>query len=164
MELVKMANGGLRGYTQDDDRAYKRFKGWLDRLGGGEYFTLIYKRPRSHKFHRKFFKMLRHAFDHWDPQEGRKRLTYRGKPIAKDFDAFREQVLILAGFYVQTFDLRTGKMQLRAKSIAYEKLDDDEFAVVYNAVFTVLLEHVLNNYSPDDLDQVVSELERFQPT
>lgn len=159
-DLVKMSTGGLRGLTQDDDKSYRRFKTWLDRLQAGEFFTMLIKRPRSPKFHRKFFKMLRVAFDHWEPARGRKRLTYRGQPIAKNFEAFREKVLILAGYYEQTFDL-AGRMQLRAKSIAYERLDDDEFAVVYEAVLNVLLEHVLTNYKREDVDHVVEQLERF---
>lgn len=152
-----MSNGAIRGFRQDDDRAWKRFKGWMKSLGAGEFFTLSYTRPRNPKLHRKFFAMLRHAFDHWEPRA----LTHNGQPVAKNFEAFREQVLILAGHYEQTFAL-DGTVQLRAKSIRFDKLDDDdEFARIYESVLLVLLEHVLTNYKRDDLDRVVAELEAF---
>lgn len=163
IELVKMSTGGLRGFRQDDDRAWKRFKGWVKRLEPGEFFTLSYRRPRNVKLHRKFFAMLNYAFEHWEPERARKRLTYKGAPIEKNFEAFREQVTILAGFYEQAFDL-TGRMTLRARSIAFDKMDDDEFARLYEAVFDVLWKHVFINHTREDLEGVIAKLEGFQPT
>lgn len=161
--LVKMSNGELRGFRQDDDKAWKRFKAWWKRLEPGEFFTLSYKRPRNGKVHRKFFAMLNYAFQHWEPARARKRLTYKGLPIEKNFDAFREQVTILAGFYEASYDLK-GRVKLKAKSIAYDKMDDDEFVRLYEAVFDVLMKHVFINHTREDLREVIAKLEEFDPT
>jgi uncharacterized protein DUF1367 len=160
IEVVKMRDGNLRGYGQEHDRAYKRFKGWLKRLEPGEFFTFSWRQPRNPAFHRKFFALLNHGFEHWEPEQGRKRLTYRGRAIEKNFEAFRENIIILAGFYEQSFDLQ-GRMQLRAKSISFDKMGEEEFERLYEAVLKVLLEHVLTNYKRGDLERVVAELERF---
>ena len=160
IEVVKIGTGELRGYGQENDTAYQRFKKWLAKLEPGEFFTFTYRQQRNVKFHRKFFALMNHAFDHWEPEHGRKRLTYRGKPIAKSLNAFREMVTILAGYYEASYDLQ-GRVKLRAKSIAFDKMPEEEFAQLYEAVLKVLLEQVLQNYKRDDIERVVAELEKF---
>lgn len=158
--LVMTPQGALRGFTQDDDRAWKRFKAWSKRLAAGEFFSFSYKQPRNAKFHRKFFALMKVGFDHWEPERGRKRLTYKGVPIEKDFDAFRRDITIMAGFFTATYDLE-GRVKLEAKSISFAKMEQDTFERLYEAVVRVLLEQVLTNYHRDDLDRAVAQIERF---
>jgi hypothetical protein len=155
--LVK-ADGKLRGISEKDDRAWKKFKGLVPGLGDGEIVKVSYSLPRNPLFHRKFFAMLNVGFDHWEP--ARKKKTYKGMPIEKNFDQFRSDVTILAGYYEQTFDLK-GRMKLKAKSISFAKMDQEAFEGLYSAVANVLLKMVLTNYSRDDLDQVVEKLLQF---
>lgn len=160
VEVVKTANGELRGYGEDNDRAYQRFKVWIARLEPGEFFTFSWRQPRNVRFHRKFFALLNHAFEAWEPEHGRKRLTYKGRPIEKNLENFRKEITILAGFYNASYDLK-GRVKLEAQSIAFDKMDDETFATLYEAVLKVLLEHVLTNYKRDDVERVVAELEKF---
>lgn len=86
------------------------------------------------------------------------RKTYKGKEVAKNFERFRKDILIMAGFYDQTFDLR-GNMKLEAHSISFSSMDDAEFERVYSAVATVIIEHVLTGYSGrEELDRVVEQM------
>lgn len=160
-DLVKMVDGKVRGRTPDDHKAYQAHMRMRDELGAGEFFTVKITRPRNGKFHRKFFAMLNYAFEHWEPGRSRKRLKFKGQPIEKNFEAFREQVTILAGYYEQSFDLK-GRMKLRAKSIAYDSMEDDEFEQLYAAVLDVLLKQVFVNHNREAVEEVIANLERFQ--
>ena len=148
--------GLFDGWTAADKKAWRRFWKVLMSLEPGEFSLIEFVFPRNSKFHRKFFSMLHFAFDAWEPD--RKRKTYKGRPVSKNFERFREDVLILAGFSEQTFDIR-GNMKLKAQSISFAGMDDAEFERVYSAVATVILEHVLTSYSGrQELDRVVDRM------
>lgn len=151
--------GLFDGWTDADKKAWRRFWKNIMALEPGEFALIEFIFPRNSKFHRKFFAMLNFAFDAWEPD--RKRKTYKGRPVAKNFDRFREDVLILAGFSEQTFDLR-GNMKLRAQSISFAKMDDAEFERVYSAVVDVILENVLSSYAGrEELEAVVNQAMSF---
>lgn len=149
----------LDGFSPDDKKSWRRFWRHLMKLEPGEMAQAEMMFPRNSKFHRKFFALLNIGFDAWEPP--RKRRTYKGMPVQKNFDQFREDVIISAGFYDQTFDLR-GRMKVKAKSISFAKMDDVEFERVYSAVADVLLGGVLVGYaSRDELDRVVDQIMGF---
>lgn len=148
--------GTFDGWRNDDKKGWRRIWKRLIDLEPGEFAVIEFIIPRNAKFHRKFFSMLNFAFDSWEPKRTRK--TYKGKEVAKNFERFRKDVLIMAGFYDQTFDLR-GNMKLEAHSISFASMDDAEFEQVYSAVATVILEHVLTGYSGrEELDRVVDQM------
>ena len=151
--------GLFDGWTKADKSAWRKLWKRLMTLEPGEFATIEFVIPRNQKFHRKFFAMLNFAFDAWEPD--RKRKTYKGRPVQKNFDRFREDVLILAGFSDQTFDLR-GNMKLKAKSISFANMDDAEFESVYSSVADVILEHVLSGYSGrKEFDDVIERMVGF---
>lgn len=148
--------GVLDGWRDEDKKGWRRIWKRLVDMEPGEFATIEFVIPRNAKFHRKFFSMLNFAFDSWEP--GRMRKTYKGKEVSKNFERFRKDVLILAGFYDQTFDLK-GRMKLEAHSISFANMDDAEFERVYSAVASVILEHVLTGYSGrEELDRVVEKM------
>lgn len=151
--------GAIDGMGEDSRKAWRKFWRRIMSLEPGEIAQIEATIPRNPKFHRKFFALLQVGFDAWDG--GRVRKTYKGRPVAKNFERFRKDVLILAGFYDQTFDLR-GCMVLEAKSISFANMDDDAFEKVYSSVADVLLEKVLTNYAGrSELDAVVNEILGF---
>ncbi len=157
--LRQFLTGYIDGFSTDDKRGWRRFLKRLMGMEPGELARIEAVVPRNSKFHRKFFALLTLGFDAWEPP--RKRQSYKGHPVQKNFERFREDVTIAAGFYEQTFDLK-GRMQLRAKSISFAKMDDAEFEMLYSAVANVLLAGVLVNYSGrDELDEVVEKLLGF---
>ena len=159
INLVKLPDGGLRGMSDRDQAAYNRFRSRLKKAEPGEVIEIDAKLPRNSRFHRKFFALLNLGFDHWEP--GRKHKQYKGMPVAKNFDHFRKEVTILAGFYEQTFDLE-GNMKLEAKSISFASMEDDEFEAVYSAVLNVLLEKVFIRYAGRaEVDHVIEQIMRF---
>lgn len=147
------------GWTEADKKGWRKIWKRLNELEPGEFAQIEFVIPRNPRFHRKFFALLKVGFDAWDFNDSHK--MHDGKPITKNFEAFREDVLILAGFYEQTFDIH-GNMKLKAKSISFSAMDDHEFEAVYSAVADVLLAHVLTAYSSrDELDLVVMKIMEF---
>ena len=159
MTLVKLPDGGLQGLSNLDKIAYAKFKARLKNLEPGELCEITTKLPRNGKFHRKFFMMLTIGFDYWFT--GSKQKTYKGQAVTKNFDYFRDDVLILAGHYEQTFGI-DGKLKLIAKSISFASMDQPEFEVIYNSVLDVLLGKVLITYkNRDEFNDVVEQMMRF---
>jgi hypothetical protein len=155
IELVKTPKG-LRGWTEDDQQQWLKFKGWLDGLEPGEFVRIGYVKPRNIKFHRRFFALLKTGFDAWEPR----RKKHRGMPVQKNFERFRKDALIAAGFY-DIVATASGGVKHEAHSISFANMDDNQFATVYSAVADVLLQGVLTRYTRADLDQVVDKLMRF---
>jgi hypothetical protein len=154
--IRKFIFGVVDGARETDKKSWRRFWGGILRLGSGEMALVDLIFPRNPKFHRKFFALLGVGYDAWEP--GRKHKTYKGKPIAKNFDQFREDVIILAGYYDQTFTLR-GDMRLKAQSIRFSKMNQDQFEELYSAVADVLLREVLTKYAGrEELDEVVNKI------
>lgn len=163
-EIVAIGDNAFRGFSHADEEARLKFKRYMESREGGELVKLAYSEPRNPGFHRKFFAMVNHAFDHWDPARGRKRLTFKGKPIEKNFERFRKDMVIRAGFYAPSYEVgRNGKtiVRLEAESLAFGSMTQERFTEVYEAVFKVLLEDVMVNYSADDFREVLPQLESF---
>lgn len=151
--------GALDGLSDADQKSWRRFWRNAIQLEPGEMMRVEAVIHRNGKFHRKFFALLTLGFDAWEPP--RKRRNYKGHPVQKNFEQFREDVIIAAGFYEQTFDLQ-GRMRLKAKSISFASMDDAEFEKVYSSVANVLLGGVLVRYAGrDELDRVVNQILGF---
>ena len=159
MTLVKLPDGQIKGISERDEIAYKNFRRRLKLLEPGELIEIEAKLPRNSRHHRKYFALLNLGFEHWECN--RKHKTYKGKPVTKCFESFREEVLILAGFFEQTFTLK-GELKLIAKSIKFAKMEQPEFEDLYSKTITVLLEHVLTNYKDaNEVNDVVEKILRF---
>ncbi len=129
---------------------------FISKLKLGQGVTASVKRHRNPKHHKKYFALLNLAFDHWEPAAN----TYKGQVVGKNFDQFRNDVVCLAGFYEMAVNLR-GETRLTAKSISFASMDQAEFDALYNATVSVILKHILTNYSRDDLDSVMDQLQGF---
>lgn len=111
---------------------------------------------RNILFHRKFFAMLGVGFDAWETPE----TEYEGMKVEKDFEKFRKDATILAGFFTPVYNMK-GEVRLEAKSISFANMEADEFERLYSAVVNVLLRKVLKNYTREDLDEVVERILQF---
>jgi hypothetical protein len=149
----------IKGATEDDEKRWRKLWKTILNLESGEILEVMFKFIRNWKFHKKFFALLNYGFECWEPE--RKHKTYKGRPVEKNIDQFREDITIAAGFYIQTFDME-GRMKLKAKSISFASMDDVEFEKVYSAVANVLLETVFEKYKDRaELDEVMAQLSGF---
>lgn len=149
---VMKASGGV--LVPADETSRETISKW----GMGQGLHVKVTRARNIRFHRKFFAMLNLAFDAWEPETK----LYHDEIAAKNFERFRKDVLVLAGFYTTTINLR-GEVRLEAASISFANMDEDRFDLVYNKVAEVLLAKVLSKkgYNRKELDRVVEELQQF---
>lgn len=122
----------------------------------GDVIRADFKKMRNPKFHKKFFALLNIGFDAWEPEE----TDSKHGPVEKNFDQFREDVTILAGYYEQHVRL-DGSIRTVAKSISFGNMDEIEFGKLYNAVINVLLKRVLKNYTREDVDEVIDRILGF---
>ena len=155
LNLVRVTNG----YAYADAESAKQ--GERHRLG--ERVTATVVKPRSNKFQRKFFALLRFAFDYWEPAEGAEISTYEGQPIEKNFERFRSDVIILCGWREPVWNAR-GELRVEAKSIAFSEMEPDEFAELYRTAIGVLMRLVMGSkgFTAAELERAVDELLRCE--
>lgn len=139
-------NGALYPAT-DKDREV------LSKIKAGEAVKLKFTRARNYQYHKKYFAMLNLAFDYWEPPEN--------MVAEKNFDRFRKDVTILAGYYNQYVRL-DGETRVEAKSIAFGNMSEDEFEQLYSKTIDVLIRYALNQYSGDELRGIVDMIEDFE--
>lgn len=104
--------------------------------------------------------LFRLAYDAWEPLTP---LEYKGLPVAKDFERFRKDMTILAGFYKAVYNAR-GEVRLEAESLRFSSMREERFEEVFNAVLNVVWSRVLKaaGYaSVEDVEEVIEELLRF---
>jgi len=151
--LVKTPAGALAP-ADEDARAV------VGKLKAGQGVRATLRRVRNVKFHNKAFALFKLAFDVWEPMTP---LEYKGLPVAKDFERFRKDITILAGFYKSVYNVR-GEVRLEAESLSFAAMGEERFEAVYRAVLTVVWNRVLRSAgyaSPEDVEDVVNELMRF---
>lgn len=133
---------------------------FLRKLKVGAGLRGDFKRQRNPLFHRKVFALFNFAFDLWDAPE----LEYKGQPVEKNFDRFRKDLTILAGFYEAVTNLR-GEVRLEPKSLSFSNMDEAEFEEVFKAILNVTWTHILQakGYeSPERVETIVQHLLRFE--
>lgn len=147
--LQKLANGS---FVPVDESSKK----YLNKIPVGQGITGKFKRHRNPGFHRKYFVLLHYAFDMWTPAVRQ----YKGMVVHKEFEQFRNDIVVLSGHYETSVNLN-GDVRLRAKSLAFDSMDQEEFQSVYEATITVILDRILANYTRQDLDNAVAQIMSF---
>lgn len=147
--LVKGPDGAL--HAPDEHTAEQ-----LRRVKVGRLVRVEAKEVRNPMFHRKFMALLRVGFDAFEPAVK----EHRGFPVQKEFEQFRSDVIVAAGYYIVTTTLG-GHIRVRAKSIRFGRMKQETFEKLYSAVADVLLQKVLVTYSRRDLDNVVNRILGF---
>lgn len=147
--MTKAAGGALVPIDQQGIDYLAKLK-----LGAG--LTVAVKRHNNVAFHRKLFALANFAFDCWEPGDK----EYKGQQIEKQFDQFRDDITILAGFYETRIRL-DGSIRLIAKSWSFERMSDDEKEKLYSGIINAVLKHVLKTYDRASLDAVIENLLRF---
>jgi len=146
----------LDGMGEDARKAWRKFWGRVVKMEPGEIVEVEMVFTRNPHFHRKFFALLTVGFEAWHPDA-----VHKGQLVAKNFEQFRGDVIILAGYYTQTWNL-DGVVTVRPQSMSFAAMDDAKFEKLYSAVADVLLARVLSNYKDRaELDAVVDKMLEF---
>lgn len=115
--LVIKTPSGLKPLYDSDYDNYSK-------IALGEEFEIEYTKKRNSRFHRKFFALLKLAFENQS--------DYR------NFNDLRYDLTIVAGYYEENVNKITGEVTKRAKSISFSQMDEIEFNEYYDAVKDVI--------------------------
>lgn len=143
---VKTAKGYALMPAHESDLEY------VKKLPNHQPIRCSVKRMRNPQFHRKFFALLNYLYDIWEPEQ-----NLVGE---KNFDRFRKDIIILAGFYERYVRLN-GDTRIEPRSISFAAMDEDEFADLYQKVIDVGIKYVATNYTSDELNRVVEGIMEF---
>lgn len=145
IDLVKHPGGVFSPAHESDIERLQRFK-------NGEIYTADIKATRNPRFHAKVFAFFQFCFGHWCAD----RAGLGSADETTQFNRFRKDLTILAGFYDTVTNIR-GEVRAEAKSLAYANMDDEEFARCYSSLINAAIKHVFaGTKDPDILNQLYS--------
>lgn len=149
LALVKTATGYLPADAMSEEESRKHKK--------GQVIHADFKKMRNYEFHKKFFALIELGFEAWEPQE----LNDKFGVVEKNFEQFREDVTIMAGYY-ERYIRTNGDVRVVAKSISFGSMDEYDFSRLYSSVINVLLNKILTGYKDQtEVERVVNQILEF---
>lgn len=136
---------------------------WLQRKKLGATILVEAKEPRNGALHRKWFALVTLGFDYWS--ESAETIEYKGQKVEPEFERFRKDVTITAGFYYPVVNLK-GEVRIEAESLKWSSMTEERFTKLYEATSKVLLAKVFNGalcakWTRAQLDDVVNQIMAF---
>jgi hypothetical protein len=147
------------GFMPADDEAQEQCKKF--RLGSLARLDVV--QMRNGAFFRKWWALVKLGYDYFtDTCEMQE---YKGHPIKPEFDRFRKDVTILAGFYRPVWNVN-GEMRIEAESLAWANMTEERFEKLYSATIDVLLKKVFNGkrmraWTEEELRSVANRIAEF---
>ncbi len=136
---------------------------WLSKKKMGSTILVEPREMRNGRFFRKWWALVKLGYDHWS--ECAETIQFKGNPVLPDFDRFRKDVTILAGFYTPVVNLK-GEVRIEPESLKWASMSEERFAQLYDATIQVLLQKVFNGrvcptWSEQQLRSVAEEILSF---
>lgn len=132
----------------------------VESLKMGQGVVLEAKRSANVRFHRKLFALMNLAFELWEPPAR----EVRGQAVSKNFETFRKDLVVLAGFYDAHYS-PDGSVRFEPHSLSFKACEEDKRQQVYKGILGVVWERILRHAhfgSPDEVDAVVNQLLAFE--
>jgi len=132
---------------------------WISKMKYGQVVSADFKKPRNYDFHKKYFALIKFAYENWQPSEATMP-KWEGVVPTKSFDRFRKDLIILTGrsYAVWRVD---GSFRIEADSISFARMTEEEFNKLYKDTVDKILEKILTNYSRQDIEDVIEKLISF---
>ena len=131
LDFIKLAGGALAPANDDTVESMKRFK-------NNEQMQVDVTMPRNISFHRKAFALANKAFSHWSADSTKDRY----KTNKAQFESFREQLTILAGYFDEVYAI-DGSVRLIAKSWSFVNMTQEQFEHFYSALWQAIANNVV---------------------
>lgn len=136
---------------------------WLRKKKLGATILVDPREPRNGAYFRKWWALVKLGYDYWS--EGAATIEYKGKPVLPEFDRFRQDVTISAGFYYPVVNLK-GEVRIEAESLKWAAMTEERFDQLYEATIRVLLARVFNGkvcptWSEEELRGVAAQILEF---
>jgi hypothetical protein len=136
---------------------------WLRKKKLGATIEVTAKEIRNAAFHRKWFSLVSLAYDYW--KDDAETVEYKGERVQPNFDRFRKDVTIAAGFFDPVVNLK-GELRLEPESLKWSQMDEERFTKLYDATIQVLLQRVFNGkvcrtMSEDELRSIAEQITEY---
>ncbi len=149
---LRKTMGGFVPATDEDAELLKRFK--LGQVAKAEIVN-----PRNYKFLCKWMALVKVAFGLWE--ETGVRAEYKGQEILPNFDKFRKDVTILAGYWHPVLNIN-GDTKAEADSISFASMDEETFVKLYSATLTAIVHRIMRGRITEDrLREIAERVEEF---
>ena len=127
--VVKTLNGLKPAYDSD--------KEVFNKMPLNEIFEIEYIKKRNVKFHKKFFALLK--------------LAYENQSDYRFIEDMRRDLLIVSGNYDEQVCKITGEIYKKAHSINFSNMDELQFSEVYTSVENIICKWLgIDNETLDD--------------
>ena len=136
--------GGL--FRPADDMEYEK----TTKFKTGEEYESDIKLTRNPAFLRKTMVFFHFCFDHWDGNK-----VHEFCSEGEQFDRFRKDLTILAGFYIQSERL-DGTLRTEAESLSFASMKEERFQECYLALIRAALKHIFHNTDVDTENKLIS--------
>jgi hypothetical protein len=150
MELLLIKSQQILVPGRDEDAE------WLGKKKQGATILGDFHEMRNGAYFRKWWSLVKYAFDQWsetcEPED------YKGLPVQPNFDRFRKDVTILAGFRIATWNIR-GELRVEAESLKWSKMSEERFGQLFEATLQALTQSVFNgkrcrSLTPKQLNEI----------
>lgn len=143
INFTKQAGGVLIPANDHEAQRLTKFK-------TGEMYEVEIKLTRNPAFHRKMFAFFNFCFQHWRGDN-----EYQDE-IAQ-FDKFRKDLTMLAGYRKNVFNLR-GELRVEPESLSFASMDQERFEQCYNAMIQAAIRNVFGNTKDQN---IINQLYNF---
>jgi len=142
IEMIKEAGGVFRPVNDLEYEKTTKFK-------TGCQYTVDIPNRRNPKFHGKVFAFFNFCFEYWNGEN----TGHKYKDHSAQFDIFRQELTVLAGYRDVVYTLK-GDARVRAKSLSFGSMSQEEFEQCYNALINAAIDNVFNGCSLDVQDKL----------
>lgn len=115
-----------------------------------EPYEVDVKLSRNPKFLRKVMVFFHFCFNHWNGEA-----VHQFCSETEQFDRFRKDLTILAGFYIQSVRI-DGTLRTEAESLAFANMTEERFQECYQALIRAALKHIFQNADVNTENQLMS--------
>ena len=143
INMLKTAGGNLQ--PMDDIAAEK-----LTKFKTGEAYEVDIKLSRNPAFLRKVMVFFHFCENHWDGEKVHEYVSSK-----EQFDRFRYDLTILAGFYIQTTRL-DGSLRTEAQSLSFASMTEETFQECYLALTKAAMKHIFKTADENTYNQLIS--------
>jgi hypothetical protein len=136
---------------------------WFNRIKIGSTVLADARQMRNGGYFRKWWALVKLGYDYWS--EDIETIEYKGERVLPDFDRFRKDVTISAGFYQPVVNLK-GELRIEPESLRWASMSEERFTQLYDATIRVLLRRVFNGkvcptWSEEQLRAVAEQILEF---
>jgi hypothetical protein len=142
--VLKQAGGVMT--PADDETA-----DYLTSIKTDSHLKVKITKVRNYRFHKKVFNFFNFCFAHWNAD-----FHHEFKDERAQFNAFRKQLTILAGYHNEIVNLRTKSVGYEAQSLSYESMDEDTFRQCYTALINAAMKHIFKGSDNEIYNKLVS--------